>query len=116
MAQHFSTDYSPYHKPAAPGGQRAEVAKRIANRPGEATLEELTGPEPELTFTVVHADLTKYTDKALEGRLAYYEREHLFERDPSLRADLKIEVEKTRAEIRRRQLMRFAEAERAFTE
>jgi len=81
-----------------------------------ATVEDLLGPEPELTFTVVHADLSKYADRQLEGRLAHYEREYLFERDARLRNDFKIEVDKTKAEIRRRQLMRFEEAERAFTE
>jgi hypothetical protein len=67
-----------------------------------------------LTRDVSQADLSKYPDHELDGRLVYYEREHLFERDARLRAAFRKEIDRTRIEINRRKMYAREEAERVF--
>lgn len=63
---------------------------------------------------VTHAQLDRYTDEALEGRLAYYEREALLERKADLRAAWQLEARMTRNEIAQRRAERSASAEALF--
>lgn len=74
-----------------------------------------SAPSPDiLPIEVTQAYLPQYDEDQLEGRLTHYEREALFERDTDTRAALKIEVERTESELRRRRMYRRAEADRVF--
>lgn len=101
-------------KPVPHGQHASAYAAALKDQSPESTMEELLGPEPELTFDVTTADLSHYSERALEGRRAHYDREYLFERDPKLRAAFKVEIERTDAELRRRFMYRTAEARRVF--
>lgn len=63
---------------------------------------------------VRQANLNLYSDAALTGRLAHYEREALLERDVQLSRAWKQETQRTRIEINRRKMYRQREADRVF--
>jgi hypothetical protein len=67
-----------------------------------------------LTNDVTQADLTKYPDHQLTSRLAYYDRQAVFERSPKLRKQFQAEVQRTQIEINRRKMYARKEAERVF--
>lgn len=68
------------------------------------------------TKDITESNLSKLAQPQLEGRLNYYEREYLFERNPQIRTECKREIERTRTEIRRRKFVARTEAERLFRE
>jgi hypothetical protein len=80
----------------------------------DAQLEKRAKRGRFLPDEVVQADLTKYTLKALEGRLAYYTKEALFERNGRIAAENRNEAERTKTEIDRRKIYERAEANRVF--
>lgn len=67
-----------------------------------------------LTREVTHSDLTKLAHTQLTGRLQYYEREYLFERNSQIATEYKHEIDRTRAELERRKLVSRIEADRLF--
>lgn len=67
-----------------------------------------------LTNDVTQADLSKYPDHQLAGRLAYYERQYTFENSKKLRFQFRCEVERTRIEIKKRAMYARKEADRVF--
>lgn len=67
-----------------------------------------------LLAEVKHSDLTKYTDAALAGRFADYDRRYTFERDVDIRAEYKQEAERTAGEISRRRAYARRAADRVF--
>lgn len=79
----------------------------------ETDPNELGGSD-ELPPEVTCADLTKYPLAELNGRIAHYTREKLFERKAALRAAYQIEIERTVIELNRRGMYARAEAERVF--
>ena len=60
------------------------------------------------------AYLRNYPDAQLAGRLAYFEREAIFERNPVTRKQFRQEAQRTQTEINRRKMYLRAEAERVF--
>ena len=69
---------------------------------------------PSLPDEVIFANLGTYTDAALDGRVAHFEREALFERDKTTRIACRAEAERTKDEIDRRRLERAAGAAALF--
>lgn len=67
-----------------------------------------------LTEDVTQADLTKYTDAQIEGRLNYYLRQYTFERSFQGRREFKQEIQRTKVELNRRKLYTRTEADRVF--
>ena len=63
---------------------------------------------------VAHAQLERYSDDQLEGRVAHYEREALLERNSELRAAWQLEARMTRTEIARRRAEKRVDAEALF--
>lgn len=57
-----------------------------------------------------HTSLFKMTDAALEGRLLYYEREHLFARDQNTKRLATFDISRTKAEITRRKAEKRTDA------
>ena len=85
------------------------------DNPREKTITEETREAPVfLPNDVVRYDLSKTSTHQLEGRLNYYEREALFERNPRTRRECQHEIERTRKELERRKLAIRAEAEQIF--
>lgn len=75
------------------------------------------GEEPErdtLPDEVRTTHLVKYSQKALEGRLAHYERLYAFEWNGRFAAEYRNEVERTRTEINLRKMYLRKEADRVF--
>lgn len=62
----------------------------------------------------VSTSLRNFTDAALQGYLATFERDYTFERDPITRNALKSEVNRAKREIERRKKGARFEADRAF--
>ena len=81
---------------------------------GSDNYRGATPRESYLLDEVKTADLTKYTDANLAGRLADYERKYTFETNQSIRAEFKIERDRTRTEINRRKMYQTREADRVF--
>jgi hypothetical protein len=67
-----------------------------------------------IPLEVTHAHLARYSDAALAGRLAHYQREAIFERDSALRFAWASQVEETKNEIERRRLVAASEADKVF--
>lgn len=83
--------------------------------PRPRTIDEELRAEPApIDEDVTQNDLTKMALPQLEGRLAYYDREATFERNPHARIRFKAEAQRTRIEINRRKMYQRAEAERVF--
>lgn len=80
----------------------------------EAMVAELLKGEPFLPEEVRCADLAKYPEHQLEGRLAFYEREAVFEPNPKIRVESKKEVLRTKIELNRRKMYQRKEADRVF--
>ena len=85
--------------------------------PGQISLAEIdhTVSLRDVPEEVTKAPLEIYSDAALQGRLAHYEREALLERDAAKRGVWKAEAGRTRNEINRRRLLKQAEAEKVFS-
>lgn len=59
-------------------------------------------------------NLLRMSDAALEGRMAYYEKESIFACADSARADAKLEMSRTQREIVRRKIVARNEANKSF--
>lgn len=67
-----------------------------------------------LSDEVRTSHLAKYSQKALEGRLAHYERLYTFEWNGRFAAEYRNEVARTRTEINLRKMYARKEADRVF--
>lgn len=105
----------------APDKQSQTLVIKHAERQTETSnfdtdLSDAISREGFLPAEVTKSDLSKLPQHQLEARLNYYEREHLFERNPTIRAECKREIERTRDELARRKIIARAEAEQVFRE
>ena len=79
-----------------------------------SVISSLPSENSWLPHEVRTNDLSKMSEPQLEGRLRFYEREAIFERDDKIRAENRAEMQRTKSALDIRKGYRLREANRVF--